>query len=86
MVFLWGVVAFALVPALQHRVVVEGKEAPQLASTLTQSAFNLGDALGAALGAAILAQASSYTALPWVGATVLCVALLPALLSRSAWQ
>ena len=54
-VFVWGIAAFALVPPLQHRVVLEARDAPHLASTLNQSAFNLGDALGAALGAAMLA-------------------------------
>ena len=81
-IFVWGVAAFALVPPLQHRVVVEAKEAPHLASTLNQSAFNLGDALGAALGAAVLAHVSGYASLPWIGAVVVCLALLPAFLSR----
>ena len=81
-VFVWGVAAFALVPPLQHRVVLEAKEAPHLASTLNQSAFNLGDALGAALGAAVLASGSGYVSLPWIGAVVVCLALLPAFLSR----
>lgn len=83
-VFLWGIAAFALVPPLQHRVVLEAKEAPNLASTLNQSAFNLGDALGAALGAAVLAHGAGYASLPWIGAAVLCLALVPAFLSRGA--
>jgi MFS transporter, DHA1 family, inner membrane transport protein len=83
-VFVWGIAAFALVPPLQHRVVQEAKEAPNLASTLNQSAFNLGDALGAALGAAVLANFSGYMSLPWIAALVVCVALLPAFLIRSA--
>ena len=83
-VFVWGVAAFALVPPLQHRVVMEAREAPNLASTLNQSAFNLGDALGAALGAAVLANFSGYTSLPWIGAGVVCLALVPAFLSRRA--
>ena len=78
-VFLWGVAAFALVPPLQHRVVMEAKEAPNLASTLNQSAFNLGDALGAAVGAAVLAHLSGYMSLPWIGAAIVCLALLPAI-------
>jgi MFS transporter, DHA1 family, inner membrane transport protein len=82
-VFAWGVVAFALVPPLQHLVLLEGREAPNLASTLNQSAFNLGDALGAALGAAILARGADYAVLPWFAAAVLCVALAPAFLSKT---
>jgi DHA1 family inner membrane transport protein len=83
-VFVWGVAAFALVSPLQHRVVVEAKEAPHLASTLNQSAFNLGNALGAALGAALLANGSGYMSLPWIGAVVVCLALLPAFLSKES--
>ncbi len=81
-VFAWGVAAFALVPPLQQRVAVQARMAPNLASTLNQSAFNLGDALGAALGAACLAHGSGYASLPWVGALVACLALPPAFLSR----
>ena len=78
----WGAAAFALVPPLQHRVAVQAKGAPNLASTLNQSAFNLGDALGAALGAAVLASGAGYAALPWAGAGVVLLALLPAFLLR----
>ena len=83
-VFVWGVAAFALVPPLQHRVVLAAAEAPHLASTLNQSAFNLGDALGAALGAAALSIVGDYAALPAIGAAVVGLALLPAALSRRA--
>jgi DHA1 family inner membrane transport protein len=82
LVFVWGAAAFALVPPLQHRVVVEAREAPNLASTLNQSAFNIGDALGAAVGAACLANGWGYRVLPWIGAAVICLAFLPAFLSR----
>ena len=83
-VFVWGITAFALVPPLQLRVVEVAKQSPNLASTLNQSAFNLGDALGAALGAALLVHGFGYLSLPWIGAGVVCLALLPALLSRGA--
>jgi MFS transporter, DHA1 family, inner membrane transport protein len=82
LVFVWGAAAFALVPPLQHRVVVEAREAPNLASTLNQSAFNIGDALGAAAGAACLANGWGYSVLPWIGAAVICLAFVPAFLSR----
>lgn len=83
-IFIWGMAAFALVPPLQQRVVTEAEGAGQLASTLNQSAFNLGDALGAALGAAVLARGFGYSWLPEIGAVVVCIALVPAFLSRSA--
>ena len=83
-VFVWGAAAFALVPPLQHRVIVVAKQASSLASTLNQSAFNLGDALGAVLGAALLANGFGYLSLPWMGAAVVCLALLPAFLSGEA--
>jgi len=83
-IFFWGVAAFALVPPLQQRVVTEAAGAPQLASTLNQSAFNLGDALGAALGAALLARGIGYSWLPEIGAVVVGAALIPAFLSRNA--
>jgi MFS transporter, DHA1 family, inner membrane transport protein len=81
-IFIWGIAAFALVPPLQQRVVTEAEGAPQLASTLNQSAFNLGDALGAALGAAVLANGFGYFWLPEIGAVVICIALVPAFLSN----
>lgn len=83
-IFVWGVAAFALVPPLQNRVVSAAGRSSNLASTLNQSAFNLGDAAGAALGAALLAHGFSYMSLPWIGAAVVCLALLPAFLSKEA--
>ncbi len=80
-VYVWGNAAFAIVPPLQHRVVMAAREAPHLASTLNQSAFNLGDALGAALGAVVLTNLSGTASLPWIGAAVVCLALVPAFLS-----
>nr|WP_183274666.1 MFS transporter [Endobacter medicaginis]MCX5474576.1 MFS transporter [Endobacter medicaginis] len=52
--FVWGIVVFALVPPLQYRVVETAFEAPNMASTLNQGAFNLGNALGAWFGGLML--------------------------------
>ncbi|MBZ0229980.1 MAG: MFS transporter, partial [Bauldia sp.] len=49
-IFVWGVASFATVPALQTRVVEKARHAPNLAASLNIGAFNLGNALGAALG------------------------------------
>jgi DHA1 family inner membrane transport protein len=75
-VMLWGVVAFALVSPLQMRVVNEASDAPNLASTLNQGAFNLGNAAGAWFGGIAITQGISYQHIPWLGAAIALVALL----------
>jgi hypothetical protein len=55
-VFCWGFLAFALVSPLQIRVVNEATQAPNLASTFNQGAFNLGKAAGAWVGGLALTE------------------------------
>ena len=62
-VFAWGVATFALVPALQARVMQVAHDAPNLASSINIGAFNLGNAAGAALGGGVIALGLAY---PWV--------------------
>jgi DHA1 family inner membrane transport protein len=62
-VFAWGVATFALVPALQSRVMSVAGDAPNLASSINIGAFNLGNAVGAAIGGGIIALGLAY---PWV--------------------
>ncbi len=81
-IFVWGVLAFAVVPLLQLRVVDKALHAPNLASILNQGAFNFGNASGAWLGGAVIAQGAAYTFIPWVGAAVALVALGFAMLSQ----
>jgi DHA1 family inner membrane transport protein len=66
-IFVWGVLAFAIVPPLQMLVVNRASDAPNLASTLNQGAFNLGNASGAWLGGTAIAAGAPLTSLPWVG-------------------
>ncbi|MEK4669262.1 MFS transporter [Niallia taxi] len=49
-IFLFGVLAFSMVPMLQFRILGLSAEAPTIASTLNQSAMNLGNAGGAFAG------------------------------------
>lgn len=49
-VFIFGILAFSLVPMLQFRILELSSDAPTLASTLNQSAMNLGNAGGAFIG------------------------------------
>jgi MFS transporter, DHA1 family, inner membrane transport protein len=72
---LWGGLAFALVSPLQIWVVDAATDAPNLASTLNQGAFNLGNATGAWLGGAALTAGAQYQQLPLLGALVAAVAL-----------
>lgn len=81
-VMLWGVVAFALVSPLQMRVVNEASDAPNLASTLNQGAFNLGNAGGAWFGGIAITQGVSYQHIPWLGVGIAVLALLFAVWSH----
>ncbi len=75
-VMIWGVVAFALVSPLQMRVVTEASDAPNLASTLNQGAFNLGNASGAWFGGLAITHGISYQHIPWLGAVIAVLALV----------
>lgn len=68
LIFLWGIASFALVPPLQMRVVAEAAQAPNLASAMNIGAFNLGNALGAALGGAVIDGGLGYPAVSLAGA------------------
>jgi DHA1 family inner membrane transport protein len=73
MVFVWGFVHFGAGAPLQARIVDQAKGAPNLASTLNQGAFNLGNALGAALGGLVLTAGYGYRDLSFTSAAVACV-------------
>ena len=68
LVFLWGVASFALVPPLQVRVMAAASDAPNLASSMNIGAFNLGNAIGAAVGGAVIAGGLGYPAVALAGA------------------
>jgi DHA1 family inner membrane transport protein len=72
----WGALAFGVASPLQMRVVDQGRAAPSLASTLNQSAFNLGNALGASFGGLMVSAGASYAKLPWLGSALSAVALV----------
>jgi DHA1 family inner membrane transport protein len=72
----WGTAAFAVVPPLQMRVMRAATAAPGLASSVNIGAFNLGNALGAALGGAVLQAGGSYAAVSVAGGTLAALGLL----------
>ena len=71
----WGAAAFGIVPPVQMRVMQSAAQAPGLASSVNVGAFNLGNALGAVLGGAVLSLGLGYTAVPLVGAALAAGAL-----------
>lgn len=66
----WGATAFGIVPPVQMRVMQAAAQAPGLASSVNVGAFNLGNALGAALGGLVISLGWGYAAVPWVGAAL----------------
>ncbi|WP_292576007.1 MFS transporter, partial [Mesorhizobium sp.] len=82
-VFLWGMLIFIVVPPLQIRVVEAAAEGPNLAATLNQGAFNVGNAGGAWIGGLAISWGVSYANLPLVGAALALLAVAVAVLSQS---
>jgi DHA1 family inner membrane transport protein len=81
-VLIWGMFHFGASAPLQARIVEKARRAPNLASTLNQGAFNLGNALGASLGGIVLTAGYSYRILPYVAAVVAVVVIALTLLAR----
>ncbi len=81
---IWGAATFAVVPPLQMRVMRVAHEAPGLSSSVNIGAFNLGNALGAAAGGAVISGGLGYTVVPVTGAIIAGMALLLVLLSGRA--
>ena len=69
-------VGFCFPAPVQTRILKEAAAAPNLASTLISSAFNVGIALGAATGGAAIASGWAYAQLPWVTAIASGCALI----------
>ncbi|PBB39754.1 MFS transporter [Mesorhizobium sp. WSM3879] len=82
-VFLWGMLIFIVVPPLQIRVIEAAAEGPNLAATLIQSAFNVGNAGGAWIGGLAISWGVSYARLPLVGAALALLAVAAAVLLQS---
>lgn len=78
----WGAATFAIVPPIQMRVMQAAAEAPGLASSINVGAFNLGNALGAAVGGAVISLGLGYAAVPVAGGVLAAAGLLLALLGQ----
>jgi DHA1 family inner membrane transport protein len=76
LILLWGIASFALVPPLQMRVMTAAADAPNLASAMNIGAFNLGNALGAALGGGVIASGLGYPTVALAGAATSAAGLI----------
>ncbi|TFV65320.1 UNVERIFIED_ORG: MFS transporter [Bacillus sp. AZ43] len=81
---LFGTISFALGPVVQNAV-IEAARVPggSLVSAANQGAFNVANAVGAALGALVISQGLGYTAPMWVGAALAVVGAGLALVVRA---
>lgn len=75
-ILVWGIASFAIVPPLQMRVMEAAAEAPNLASAMNIGAFNLGNAIGAALGGGVIGAGWGYPAVSLAGAAMAAAALV----------
>ncbi|WP_019170195.1 MFS transporter [Pseudaminobacter salicylatoxidans] len=79
----WGAAAFAIVPPVQTRVMQAAAEAPGLASSVNVGAFNLGNAVGAALGSGVISLGYGYAAIPVAGGVLAAAGLTLVWLGRT---
>ncbi|KPC49652.1 MFS transporter [Amantichitinum ursilacus] len=82
-ILFWGIASFAIVPPLQMRVMTAAAAAPNLASATNIGAFNLGNAIGAALGGAVIDAGLGYPAVSLAGAAMAASALVTLLLIKT---
>lgn len=83
-ILIWGIASFAIVPPLQMRVMQAAGDAPNLASAMNIGAFNLGNAIGAALGGGVIRAGLGLPAVSLAGAAMAAAALAVLLIvSRS---
>ena len=83
-IVLWSGANFALNAPIQVRILNAARAAPNMAATLVSSAYNIGIAAGAFLGAMLLSGGLGYGWLPAVGVVTSALALAVAVLSNSA--
>ncbi len=74
-ILIWGIASFAIVPPLQMRVMDAAVEAPNLASAMNIGAFNLGNAIGAAVGGGVIGVGLGLPAVAAAGAAMAALAL-----------
>lgn len=79
--FLVGAAALFIVPALQARLISVTPGAQLMGAAVNQSALNIANAIGAALGGAVIAAGWGYLSSVWLGVALTITGLLLTLLS-----
>jgi DHA1 family inner membrane transport protein len=79
--FLVGAASLFLVPALQARLISVAPDAQLMGAAVNQSALNIANSLGAALGGVVIAHGFGYLAPAWVGLGLGAVGFVLALVS-----
>ena len=79
--FAFAVATFSLVPAVQLRIITAAGDAPNLASGANQAAFNVANAIGAALGGAVIGAGFGYASPNVVAAGLAAVGLAVAVVA-----
>jgi len=82
-ILVWSALSFGFGAPVQTRILKAAADAPNLASPLVPTAFNIGIALGASVGAFALDHGWGYVSLPLIGVAVSLAATVIALMS---WQ
>ncbi len=80
LIFFWGMTSFAIVAPLQMRVMSAATDAPSLSSAINIGAFNLGNALGALIGGAVISAGLGLPAVAISGAVLAALGLALAML------
>ena len=83
-IVLWGTVNFSIGTPIQTRILTWTADAPNLASSLIPSGFNVGIALASSIGALLLDTGFGYRSLPVLGIFAMLVAAGVAALSHAA--
>lgn len=80
MTFIWGLMAYSLLPTIQSRLVLLASDAPNLASTLTNSAFNISISFASFFGGIII-DSFSLNYIFYIGAIQSFIGLILAFIS-----
>lgn len=82
LLFFWNTLLFTTTPILQAMSIENAKEAPHLSSTFNQSAFNIGNAVAAAVGSFALHNEMPMSFLPLLSIGFFSIGLLFVLIYR----